>query len=325
MSYISFPGLGIEPFHIDKTAFSLFGRDIAWYGLLITFGMILAVLYANYIGVQREKLKSDDILDLAFVIILFGVVGARLYYVLFKLDEFIVTSGSFFKNIADTLYNIISIWNGGLAIYGGIIAGLLTAYLFAKKRKIPFIKLFDMLAPTVMIGQIIGRWGNFINMEAHGGETDLPWRMGLLVSYDKTGPETGIWNYETYVHPTFLYESLWNLVGFILLNVLYRKKKFDGQMFASYLIWYGFGRMLIEGLRTDSLMLGSFRISQLVGLVSLFVGIVIMIRNRRKLCCKEEETYALVYEKLQDAESSIGSSNETNDSKDEAIERKNKE
>lgn len=290
MSYISFPGLGIEPFHIDKIAFSLFGRDIAWYGLLITIGMVLAVLYGNYIGVKREKLKSDDIMDLAFIIILFGVLGARLYYIIFKWEDYIVTSGTFFENVKETLYRMVSIWNGGLAIYGGIIAGLITAFLFAKKRKIKFIKFFDLLAPTVMIGQIIGRWGNFINMEAYGSETTLPWRMGLLVSYDKTGPETGIWNYETYVHPTFLYESLWNLLGFILLNILYRKKKFDGQMFASYLIWYGFGRMLIEGLRTDSLMLGPIRISQLVGLTSLILGIVIYVLNRKKLN-KQPEVY----------------------------------
>ncbi|MBQ7922795.1 MAG: prolipoprotein diacylglyceryl transferase [Clostridia bacterium] len=286
---------------MDKAAFSLFGRDIAWYGLLITIGMILAVLYANYIGVKREKLKSDDIMDLAFVIILFGVLGARLYYILFKLEDYIVTTGTFWENLKDTLYRMVSIWNGGLAIYGGIIAGLITAFLFARKRKIKFIKLFDMLAPTVMIGQIIGRWGNFINMEAYGSETNLPWRMGLLVSYDKTGPETGIWNYETYVHPTFLYESLWNLVGFILLNFLYRKKKFDGQMFASYLIWYGFGRMLIEGLRTDSLMLGPIRISQLVGLASCILGIIIYILNRKKLG-KQSEAYENIYSDIANGE-----------------------
>ncbi|MBE6569898.1 MAG: prolipoprotein diacylglyceryl transferase [Ruminococcaceae bacterium] len=309
MSYISFPGLGIEPFHIDKVAFSLFGRDVAWYGLLITVGMVLAVLYGNYIGVKREKLKSDDIMDLAFIIILFGVLGARLYYILFKLDQYIVTSGTFLENLKDTLYNMVAVWNGGLAIYGGIIAGLITAFLFARKRRIPFVKFFDLLAPTVMIGQIIGRWGNFINMEAYGSETDLPWRMGLLVSYDKTGPETGIWNQEIYVHPTFLYESLWNLAGFILLNILYRKKKFNGQMFASYLVWYGFGRMLIEGLRTDSLMIGPFRVSQLVGLASLVIGIIIFIMNRKKLRGNKEEAYENVYKS--DAETETSSENNT--------------
>jgi len=300
MNYISFPGLGIEPFHIDKVAFSLFGRDVAWYGILITLGMILAVMYANYVGVKREKLESDLIIDLAFFIIVFGVTGARLYYVIFEWDSYVVTSGDFLYNLGGTLKNIISVWNGGLAIYGGILAGLLTAYIFAKIRKVPFVKLFDILAPTVMIGQIIGRWGNFINMEAHGGETNLPWRMGLHYSWNGSGIESGVWDKEMFVHPTFLYESLWNLLGFVILHNVYKKKKFDGQMFAMYLVWYGFGRMLIEGLRTDSLYLGSVRISQLVGAVSCIIGIAIILlyvfSSRRKAA--QAVAYTSVYDKL---------------------------
>lgn len=304
MEYISFPGLGIEPFHIDKAAFSIFGKDVMWYGILITLGMVLAVLYANYVGMKREKLESDLIIDLAFFIIVFGVTGARLYYVIFEWESYLVTSGSFFYNLGGTLKNILNIRGGGLAIYGGIIAGLITAYVFAKVRKVPFIKLFDILAPTVMIGQIIGRWGNFINMEAHGGETDLPWRMGLLYSRDGTGIETGVWDKEMYVHPTFLYESLWNLIGFIILHNVYKKKKFDGQMFAMYLIWYGFGRMLIEGLRTDSLYLGSVRISQLVGAASLLLGLAIVllyIVKSRKAAAEAVE-YDSIYDRLQTSE-----------------------
>ncbi len=298
MSYISFPGLGIEPFHIDKVAFSLFGRDVAWYGILITVGMVLAVLYANYVGVKREKLQSDLIVDLAFFIIVFGVIGARLYYVIFEWDAYAVTSGSFFSNILDTLTNIVSIWKGGLAIYGGILGGLLTAFIFAKVRKIPFIKLFDILAPTVTIGQIIGRWGNFINMEAHGGTTDLPWRMGLLYSIDGTGPATGVWDSQMFVHPTFLYESLWNLVGFCILHNVYKKKKFNGQMGAIYFVWYGFGRMLIEGLRTDSLYLGPVRISQLVGAATCILGIVILTIGFGKV--KKEDNASLAYASMYD-------------------------
>ena len=299
MQYISFPGLGIEPFHIDKVAFTLFGKDVAWYGILITIGMILCVLYANYIATKREKLKSDDIVDLAFYVIIFGVIGARLYYVLFELDSYIVTSGTFFQNVAQSFLRIIGIWNGGLAIYGGVIAGLITAFLFARHRKIPFLKLFDILGATVLIGQIIGRWGNFVNMEAHGGETTLPWRMGLLTSYSGTIPADGVWDREMYVHPTFLYESLWNLVGFCILNVLYKKKKFDGEIFGCYCIWYGFGRMLIEGLRTDSLMLGPIRISQLVGFVSFVFGIVFCVfRAKQAAKMKNAETeYTALYDK----------------------------
>ena len=299
MQYISFPGLGIEPFHIDKVAFTIFGKDVAWYGILITFGMILCVLYASYIATKREKLKSDDIVDLAFYVIIFGVIGARLYYVLFELDSYIVMSGTFLQNVAQSFLRIIGIWNGGLAIYGGIIAGLITAFLFARHRKIPFLKLFDILGATVLIGQIIGRWGNFVNMEAHGSETTLPWRMGLLTSYSGTIPADGVWDREMYVHPTFLYESLWNLVGFCILNVLYKKKKFDGEIFGGYCIWYGFGRMLIEGLRTDSLMLGPIRISQLVGFVSFVFGIVFcVIRVKQAANAENAKTeYTAIYEK----------------------------
>ncbi|MBQ8400482.1 MAG: prolipoprotein diacylglyceryl transferase [Clostridia bacterium] len=285
---------------MDKAAFSLFGRDVAWYGILITLGMILAVLYANYVGVKREKLESDLIIDLAFFIIVFGVIGARLYYVIFEWSSYVVKSGSFLSNLTGTLKNIVSVWNGGLAIYGGIIAGLLTAYIFAKIRKVPFIKLFDILAPTVMIGQIIGRWGNFINMEAHGGSTKLPWRMGLLYSRDSSALETGVWDSEMYVHPTFLYESLWNLLGFIILHNVYKKKKFDGQMFAMYLIWYGFGRMLIEGLRTDSLYFGPIRISQFVGFASCILGIAVFLMHhfKAKKTAAEALEYTSVYDKL---------------------------
>lgn len=293
MSYISFPGLGIEPFHLDKVAFTLFGHPIAWYGILITCGMIFAVLYAVHIG-KFEGISSDDMIDLAFFIIICGVLGARLYYILFKLDKYIVTdAGGFFKNLLQTLKNMISIWEGGLAIYGGVIAGLITAYVFARRRKIKFLKLFDILAPCVLIGQVIGRWGNFINMEAYGSETSLPWRMGILYSY----ADNGIWDVEKYVHPTFLYESLWNLTALVLLLIFYKKKKFDGQYFCSYLIWYGLGRMMIEGLRTDSLMLGNLRISQGVGFLSLLLGAVLTVYflKKTKKSSEADSDYTPIY------------------------------
>ena len=274
MGYISFPGLGIEPFHIDKVAFTVFGRPVAWYGLLITFGMLLALFIALRCS-KKEGIKTDDIVDLALFAIIFGVLGSRLYYVIFTWNEFdyLVTDGSFFSNLWKTFVNIIAIWNGGLAIYGGVIGGILVAVVFSKVKKIRFTKILDILAPCVMIGQIVGRWGNFINMEAYGGETTLPWRMGLLYG----DAATGVWYAEQYVHPTFLYESLWNIIGFVILLLLYRKKKFDGQNAATYFIWYGFGRMLIEGLRTDSLYLGVLRVSQVVGLVSAVIGILMYI------------------------------------------------
>ena len=275
MSYISFPGLGIEPFHIDKVAFSVLGRDVAWYGIIITVGMIIAIAVAFRLA-KIEKISADDLIDLALYAIIFGVIGARLYYVIFSWNEFdyLVTSGSFFYNLWHSFVNIIAIWEGGLAIYGGVIGGLIVGLIFAKVKKVHFLKVFDILAPCVMIGQIIGRWGNFVNMEAHGCETTLPWRMGLLFG----NAQTGEWLAEQYVHPTFFYESVWNLIGLIIILSLYKKKKANGQIFAMYFAWYGFGRMFIEGLRTDSLMLTeNIRVSQLVGLVTCVIGILLLI------------------------------------------------
>ena len=174
--------------------------------------------------------------------------------------------GSTWNNIVETLKGMVSVRSGGLAIYGGIIAGFFTALAVAKVKKIRFPVLLDILAPCVMIGQIVGRWGNFVNVEAYGSTTDLPWRMGV-----------GLGGGAPYVHPTFLYESLWNLVGFILIAVFYKKKKFHGQVFLFYAIWYGAGRAFIEGLRTDSLYLGPIRISQLVSAVICAAGIILMV------------------------------------------------
>lgn len=278
MTYVSFPGLGIEPFHMDRIAFSLFGIDVNWYGLIITCGMILAVLYALW-HAKHEGVKSDDIIDLALALIFCGVIGARLYYVIMEFDQYLVSGGTFLQNLGGTLYNCIAIWNGGLAIYGGIIAGFLAALVVARAKRIPFPVIADIAGPAVMVGQIIGRWGNFVNVEAYGAETTLPWRMGVLYSFNDGVSFVS----EKFVHPTFIYESLWNLLGLILITYFYKKKKFHGQMFLSYMTWYGFGRMLIEGLRADSLYVGSIRISQLVGFVTFVVGAVLIIVNLRRV------------------------------------------
>lgn len=278
MTYVSFPGLGIEPFHMDRIAFSLFGIDVNWYGLIITCGMILAVLYALW-HAKHEGVKSDHIIDLALALIFCGVIGARLYYVIMEFDQYLVSGGTFLQNLGGTLYNCIAIWNGGLAIYGGIIAGFLAALAVARAKRIPFPVIADIAGPAVMVGQIIGRWGNFVNVEAYGAETTLPWRMGVLYSFNDGVSFVS----EKFVHPTFIYESLWNLLGLILITYFYKKKKFHGQMFLSYMTWYGFGRMLIEGLRADSLYVGSIRISQLVGFVTFVVGAVLIIVNLRRV------------------------------------------
>ena len=266
---ISFPGLGIGPFSIDPVAFKVFGFTVRWYGILICIGMILAMAFIM-LKAKYEKIKSDDMTDIAIVTIILSVIGARIYYVLFELDNYIV-EGDFWA----TVKKMVAIWEGGIAIYGALIAGFLSILMMCKIKKMRFATVLDVVAPGVMIGQIVGRWGNFVNMEAFGTETSLPWRMYLS--------SDGIAH-----HPTFLYESLWNLVGFILIAIFYKKKKFNGQVFLFYMTWYGFGRMFIEGLRTDSLYLHLFgldiRISQVVGFVTFAVGLVLMIVNlvRRK-------------------------------------------
>ncbi len=260
-SYISFPGLGIGEFKIDSAAFSVFGYQIVWYGIIITLGIVAAVGYVLW-RARQERVKSDDVLDMAIYIILGGLVGARLYYVLTNLPTYVA------DNFAETLYNFVAVWKGGLAIYGGIIGGSIAAIIVIKVKKIDAARVFDMLGPAAMLGQIIGRWGNFFNAEAYGGVTDLPWRMGIRNKY----------HVETiYVHPTFLYESLWNLLGFILINLLYKKKKFDGQIILMYISWYGLGRMFIEGLRTDSLYVGEIRISQLVAFVTMLCSVIAIV------------------------------------------------
>ena len=262
ITHISFPGLGIEEFSVNSVAFTVFGHPVAWYGIIITCGIILATLYVLY-RAKQEGISGDDILDLGIYTVLFSVLGARIFFVLTSLDKF------------DSFGEIFMIWEGGLAIYGAIIAGAITVFVYCRLKKRSYFRFLDMIGPAVMLGQIVGRWGNFMNGEAHGGETDIFCRMGLRFSeYGST----------VYYHPTFLYESLWNLIGFILINVFYKKKQYDGQVVLWYLTWYGFGRMFIEQLRTDSLyLLGSaypywfLKISSLIGLgcFLLFGGILV--------------------------------------------------
>ena len=259
VSQISFPGLGIEPFSLDSVAFRIGGFSVAYYGLIITFGIILAALYVIW-RARHVGISADTVLDLALVVVPSGVIGARLYYVLTSLDQF------------DSFIEVLNIRSGGLAIYGGIIGGAIAVIVMARIKKISFFQLADMITPAVLIGQILGRWGNFFNAEAYGSATARPWRMGLL--------KGGEW---IFVHPTFLYESLWNLIGFVLINLFYglrpekTHKKYDGQIFLMVFAWYGFGRMFIEGLRTDSLYVGPFRISQVLGLLFFVLGAGLLI------------------------------------------------
>ncbi|MBQ7321017.1 MAG: prolipoprotein diacylglyceryl transferase [Clostridia bacterium] len=289
---VSFPGLGIEEFHLNKIAFTLFGRfEVRWYGLIITLGIILAVLYCAYRS-SEVGITKDDLLDMALYTVIFGVLGARLYYVLMTIGVYE------YKSIID----VIAIWEGGLAIYGGVIGGCLAIYVFCRIKKISWLRAFDMAAPAVMIGQFMGRWGNFFNGEAYGYEVPEEsflyfMRMGLIPNINSSLKMD-------YFHPTFLYESLWNFIGFLLINALFRKRKFDGQVALMYFTWYGFGRMWIEGLRTDSLYLGVFRVSQVVGFICFALGGILLtvglVFARRRAAAGEayESCYAKCTGKL---------------------------
>lgn len=267
MNRIAFPGLGLH-FTVDPVAFTVFGHEIYWYGIIIATGFLLAVFFCLHIA-EEFGLRNDDFLDMLLFATPGAILGARLYYIIFYLDLFRNADGSL--NFAQML----RIHDGGMAIYGSILAAVLIAYLVMRYKRISFLAMADVGAFGLLIGQSVGRWGNFVNMEAFGAVTTLPWRMGVT--------EAGKY---LEVHPTFLYESLWNLLGFCLLLYLFRRglRKFDGMLFFTYLAWYGFGRGLIEGLRTDSLYLfeTGLRVSQLLGFISAAAAIIYLIYRLRK-------------------------------------------
>ena len=249
----------------------LFGQvSIKFYGAIIAFGFLLAVLFGGRYA-YKWKMSIDKMLDVLIYGTIGGILGARLYYVAFEWDYY-----------SQNLDKIFQIWNGGLAIYGGIIGGILAAYITCRINKLNFYNLLDLVGPSLLIGQGIGRWGNFMNQEAFGTNTDLPWGMKsakttdyILSNFD-TFSEKGItMDPYGYVHPTFLYESLWCLIGFAILYLIMRKfRKFSGQIFLCYGVWYGIGRTIFEGLRTDSLYIGNttIRVSQALSMAIVLVA-----------------------------------------------------
>ncbi len=262
MVTVSFPGLGIGEFSFNKVAFTIpfgDGIQVRWYGIIMVTGIILAFLYAYYRS-KHESVSFDDLLDYAIFTVISGIVGARLYYVITSDQKY-------------TFAEVFQIWNGGIAIYGAIIGGAAALLCVSLYKKIKWQKAFDMVCPGVMIGQIVGRWGNFFNGEAYG---EAPAADSFLYFMRMELRHEG-WSTSYLCQPTFLYESLWNLVGFIIINVLYKKKKYDGQVFLMYITWYGLGRMMIEGLRTDSLMVGTFRISQVVAFLCFVTGTILLV------------------------------------------------
>ena len=276
---VTFPGLGWE-LELNRVAFSLFGMDFYWYGLLIAIGFICAITYATR-KAKTVGLNADAMTDVVFGATIIGVIGARLYYVAFNWEYY-----------SEDLTRIFDTRSGGLAIYGGIIFGFLAGWLLGKWKKVRFLPLADVASGGFLIAQSIGRWGNFMNVEAFGANTALPWGMGgpavesylaehqaeleaLGMSIDPTMP----------VHPTFFYESMWCLLGFLLMQWVIKHRKFDGECFLFYIGWYGAGRMIIEGLRTDSLIIGStgIRVSQLVAVCAVIAAVCIWLLVRKKL------------------------------------------
>ena len=278
---VFFPGLGLE-FELNRVAFTVFGHNIYWYGVIITAGFLLAVIYGLHIA-PRFGMDPDKITDAIFVVVPMAILGARMYYVIFNPAVCFQADGSF------SLLRMIAFWDGGLAIYGGVIATVVTAVIYCRVRKLDFWSGMDVTVYGLLIGQLVGRWGNFVNVEAYGGLTELPWRMCSSSIANELWRDGFLETEQMYqnvlngtlgVHPTFLYESLWNLLGLVLLILLMKRgRKFNGQMFLSYVIWYGLGRAVIEGLRTDSLyFFGTpIRSSQMLGILSAAVGIGLYI------------------------------------------------
>lgn len=287
---VTFPGLGLS-FTLNRVAFTVLGRPIYWYGLIITCGLLLAVVMCSRLG-KRFGITEDQILDLMLFAVPAALVSIRAYYVLFNLDLYRRTDGSLDWSA------ILRYSDGGLAIYGGIISSIIVLLIFCRVRNISFLAFADVGVHGLFLGQLIGRWGNFMNVEAYGGPTALPWRMCaesiarnmLNQGYvDQAGCQA-ILSGTLGVHPTFLYESLWNLLGLFLVYQLGKRRRFDGQCFLFYIFWYGLGRAWIEGLRTDSLYFFGLtlfgvpiRTSQMVAIVSaLAAGAVLLWMNWKR-------------------------------------------
>ena len=252
---------------MDRICFSLFGFDIYWYAILILIAMIIGIILVNK-EANRVDISSDFTNDLVFCLIPISIIGARLYYVIFN-----------FKVYKNDLLEIFKIWNGGLAIYGGIIAGIIFIYFYFKKHKKNILKVLDIMAPSVILGQAIGRWGNFINAEAYGREVSLEFLKKLhLPQFIIDGMHIN----GTYYEPTFLYESIWCLFGFIILIIMrkYMKNIKIGSLTAFYFIWYGFERFIVELLRSDSLYVGSLKVSVIVSSFIVIIGVIILMFNR---------------------------------------------
>ena len=298
---VSFPGLGLE-FTLNRVAFTIpfFNRPVYWYGVIITSGLILAVYLCIRWG-KRFGISEDNIIDMMFFAVPAALVAIRVYYVVFNLDMYRRADGSL------NWGRIFNYGDGGLAIYGAIISSVIVLLVFCRRKKLSFLAYADLGVHGLFIGQLIGRWGNFMNVEAYGVATALPWRMcgpSIAVKMadkgfvDQAGYEA-ILSGALGVHPTFFYESAWNLVGLILVYLMGKRRKFDGECFLFYFFWYGMGRTWIEGLRTDSLYLfgweifgAPIRVSQLLSAVVCAVAGAVLVWALWRTKGKQQELFA---------------------------------
>lgn len=253
---------------MNPIAFKIFGMDVRYYSLFILIGVLIGYFMIIKEG-KKFNINEDSLFNMFFWTLIIGIIGARLYYVMFNWEYF-----------GSHISEIWQIWQGGLAIHGGIIFGLITIAIYAKKNNINLLKLLDIVTPPLILAQAIGRWGNFFNGEAYGPATTLSHLHSMHIpSFIIKGMNIN----GMYYTPTFFYESIWCIVGFILLIVLRRLKYVKtGQIAATYLIWYGIGRFYIESLRTDSLILAGFKIAQIISIIMIIVGLFIMINRARK-------------------------------------------
>lgn len=260
---------------MNRVAFNIFGFNVYYYSLCILLGVIVAYILITREG-KKQRLPKEFISDLIFYTLIIGILGARVYYCVFNLDYYLANPSE-----------ILKIYNGGLAIHGGVIAGLIFVYFYTKKKNVSFIKILDIVAPAVIIAQSFGRWGNFFNQEAHGGITTYQNLKNMHI------PEfiiNGMHIEGKYYYPTFFFESIWCLIGFIILMIARKNKNLrKGFQIGFYFIWYGIGRFFIEALRTDSLMFFNLKIAQIVSLVGIIIGIIIIVTNRNKKYYNEME------------------------------------
>lgn len=247
---------------MNSVAFSVFGFDIKWYGIFISMGVVTAFIAASF-NCKWRDIDYDTIIDVALVSLIVGIIGARLYYVIFQFDTY---NGN--------ILEMINIRSGGLAIHGGLIFGIGTAFIMCRRKKVNFLKFMDVIAPSIIIAQAMGRWGNFFNQEAHGGPVSEK-----FIQHFPSFIQKGMFINGTYYQPTFLYESVWNFLIFIILLIVIRKSKKRGIIFFLYIGLYSLGRFVIEGLRTDSLMLGPIRVAQLVSAMGVIacIGFIIYV------------------------------------------------